>query len=464
VFLPDKYLNKFIFLCVILFFIFQNLALFSSVREENLPVRSSGQLAFDVDICQYQFSKSKTLVEISYSLNLFQLVQKHASTDSNAVLNVDLCLTAAEGESLAKVHERKVISLSDLRQKRAGYAFIDLKRFGVVPQPLTVKLTIKDSSSTLTGQVIYPLIVRKFTNEFSLSDLFFISHVQKATKKSVFEKHGAFLIPDPSRIFYVKGKNSRAFVYYEINNLKYDANSPSYYSVSYAVHDLTGKEIISSTPKTVLKKSFSGARIEMIPLTGFSTGVYQLTLTVKDLTSTKSQTINRYFQVYAEDENNKLLLPMSEQDIKKYFDQIKYIATDTEKKIFKKLSPRGKQEFLLNFWKSRDPTPGTPENEFMEEHFRRLAYCKAHFQGEIDSDMGRIYIKYGPPIDIQRNFSSIEYSKPVIIWTYALDGRSEFVFVDRSGDGNYVLVHSTYRDEYKNPNWMNDIKQMGNRR
>ena len=459
-----KCLSKFIFWGVILLLTFQSLILFASVQEETLPVRSSGQLAFDVDICQYQFTKEKTLVEVSYSLNLFQLVQKHASMDSNAVLNVDFSLAAASGEPLAEIHERKAISLSGLKQKQTGYTFIDLKRFAIVPQSVTVKLAIKDSSSNLAGQVIYPLIVRKFTDQFSLSDLFFTSHVQKATKKSVFEKHGAFLIPDPSRIFYVKGRNSKAFVYYEINNLKYDANSPSYYSVSYAVDDLTGKEIISSSPKAVLKKSFSAARIEMIPLTDFSTGVYQLILTVKDLASAESQTVKRYFQVYVEDENNKLLLPMSKQDVKKYFDQIKYIATDTEKKIFKELSPRGKQEFLLNFWKSRDPTPGTPENEFMEEHFRRLAYCKTHFQGGINSDMGRIYIKYGPPIDIQRNFSTMEYSKPVIIWTYALDGRSEFVFVDRSGDGNYVLVHSTYRDEYKNPNWMNDIKQQGNRR
>jgi len=461
---PSKYLNKFVFLYVTLFLTLQNCTLFSSVQEENLPVRSSGQLAFDVDIYQYQFSKEKTLVEISYSLNLFQLVPKHASIDSNAVLNIDLCLTTAGEEYLAEVHERKVISFSNLRQKQTGYTFIDLKRFELAPQSVTVRLAIKDSSSGLAGRVVYPLAVKKFTDEFSLSDLFFISHVQKATRKSVFEKHSVFLIPDPSRIFYAKGKNPKAFVYYEINNFWYNANSPSYYSFSYVVHDLTGKEIISSPQKAVLKKSSYGARVEMIPLTGFSTGVYQLTLNVMDLKSTKSQTVSRYFQVYAEDENDKLLLPMSPQDVKKYFDQIKYVATDTEKKIFKKLTPKGKQVFLLNFWKSRDPTPGTPENEFMEEHFRRLVYCKTHFQGEIDSDMGRIYIQYGPPVDIQRKFSSIEYSKPVIIWTYAIDGRSEFVFVDRSGDGRYVLVHSTYRDEYKNPNWMNDIKQQGNKR
>ena len=38
-----------------------------------------------------------------------------------------------------------------------------------------------------------------------------------------------------------------------------------------------------------------------------------------------------------------------------------------------------------------------------------------------------------------------------------MDGRIEFIFVDRSGDNQYVMVHSTHVDEYSNPNWMNEL-------
>jgi GWxTD domain-containing protein len=158
--------------------------------------------------------------------------------------------------------------------------------------------------------------------------------------------------------------------------------------------------------------------------------------------------------VFAESQNVNLLLPMDETDIEKYLHQIKYIATDKEINLFQKLDKQGKQEFLLQFWKSKDPTPETPKNEFMLQHFQRIDYCEKHFRNGINGDRGRVYIQYGPPVDIQRSVSTLAYSRPVEIWTYSIEGRIEFVFVDRTNDDNYVLMHSTHPDEISNPGWM----------
>ena len=89
----------------------------------------------------------------------------------------------------------------------------------------------------------------------------------------------------------------------------------------------------------------------------------------------------------------------------------------------------------------------------MEEHFNRLAYAETHFKGGIESDMGRIYITYGAPQDIERDYSQMSSSRPIITWYYALEGSVKFVFVDRTGDGIYALVHSTKLDEYSDPDW-----------
>jgi len=77
----------------------------------------------------------------------------------------------------------------------------------------------------------------------------------------------------------------------------------------------------------------------------------------------------------------------------------------------KKLPPRFKQwleeeVFIKAFWKQRDPTPGTPENEFKEEHYRRINYANYHFGRGVpkpgwQTDRGRIYIILGEPRDIQ---------------------------------------------------------------
>jgi GWxTD domain-containing protein len=134
------------------------------------------------------------------------------------------------------------------------------------------------------------------------------------------------------------------------------------------------------------------------------------------------------------------------------------LATGEERKLFDRLDPVGKQQFLLKFWKSKDPDPATPENEFMVEYFKRLAYCEEHFKGGLRSDMARIVLKYGFPVDILRKSDRREYRKPVEIWTYGIDGRTEFVFVDRLEDGQYIMIHSTHPDELHNTNWEKELK------
>ncbi|HEX9975472.1 MAG TPA: GWxTD domain-containing protein, partial [bacterium] len=285
-----------------------------------------------------------------------------------------------------------------------------------------------------------------------------VSHIQKAAKPSVFEKNGLLMIPNPLRNFSYSEQAPNAYVYFEINHLSMKSENPSSYSVSYSIEDLSGKEVAAHQRPTIPKTSSNCSRVEIIPLADLKPGLYKLTLHVTDLLSGESATNWRYFSVSSSDNAHDLLLSMTEDNIKKYFGQIKYIATAEEKELFKKLTLRGKQEFLINFWQSKDPNPETSENEFMQEHFRRLAYAEASFTGGIDSDMGRIYIQYGAPIEIKRQFSTTEFSKPVQIWYYAIQGTTEFIFVDRSGDGKYVLVHSTHPDVYQNPSWMNDIK------
>lgn len=421
----------------------------------DLPLKSIGDVSFYVDICQFEGEKEKNVTEIYYSLDLFQF----SSTNSpRAVFMLNLQLITAQGESVATIHERKEISLANVSDNESAYSFVDLKRFELLPDTLTLYLNIQDSVSGKEGSVKESFVVSEFPEQLSISDLFFASHIQKAVEKSNFEKHGLVLVPNPSRVFSASAQTPNAYVYFEINSLSFHPDKPSSYSISYVVEDLSGKEVASHTRPTILKTSANCARVEIIPLSDFKAGLYRLKMKVTDLYNGESCSAWRYFRIHTGEKTDELVLPMTEADIKKYYDQIKYIATHEEKKLFEKLSLRGKQEFLLNFWKSRDSDPQTPENEFMQEHFRRLAYCESTFAGGINSDMGRIYIQYGPPLDIQRQFSTAEFSKPIETWIYAIDGRTEFVFVDRSGDGHYVLVHSTHKDEYHNPNWMNEIK------
>jgi len=78
-----------------------------------------------------------------------------------------------------------------------------------------------------------------------------------------------------------------------------------------------------------------------------------------------------------------------------------WIISPAEKAAFKTLqNDEQRDQFVEGFWERRDPTPDTYENEFKEEHYRRIAYANGHFGGQDPgwkTDRGRIYILYGLP-------------------------------------------------------------------
>ena len=98
-------------------------------------------------------------------------------------------------------------------------------------------------------------------------------------------------------------------------------------------------------------------------------------------------------------------------------EDVRYIITPEEMSAFKQLSnDEERDQFIEQFWLRRDPTPDTPENEFKEEHYRRIAYANEHFASGIPgwrTDRGRIYIVYGPPDQIDAHPSGGSFNRPI---------------------------------------------------
>ena len=97
-------------------------------------------------------------------------------------------------------------------------------------------------------------------------------------------------------------------------------------------------------------------------------------------------------------------------------EDVVYIITDEEKQAWKRLNTaEEKDSFIEQFWLRRDPTPDTPENEYKEEHYRRIAYSNEHFASGYPgwkSDRGRTYIMFGPPDEIDSHPSGGSYQRP----------------------------------------------------
>ena len=108
---------------------------------------------------------------------------------------------------------------------------------------------------------------------------------------------------------------------------------------------------------------------------------------------------------------------------KNWLDEVEPIMTKTERAVFKNLqTEEERKKFQSFFWKVRDATPGTPENEFMTEFYNRRRYAEKRLAG-VQSDRGRIYIILGKPAEVQ-DYSGLDTVVDCELWIYRGEGRS----------------------------------------
>src|SRR5947209_16842251 len=117
-------------------------------------------------------------------------------------------------------------------------------------------------------------------------------------------------------------------------------------------------------------------------------------------------------------QREKRLLKELDSQYKKWLnEEVGYILTDEERSAFLRLSNNEEREqFIEQFWLRRDPTPETVENEFKEEHYRRIAYANEHYAAGIPgwkTDRGRTYIVFGPPDEIESHAGGGAYERPM---------------------------------------------------
>ena len=115
-------------------------------------------------------------------------------------------------------------------------------------------------------------------------------------------------------------------------------------------------------------------------------------------------------------QNSKLRKEL-ESPYKRWFQEdVVYIISNEERQAWRHLATdEEREQFIEQFWLRRDPTPDTVENEFKEEHYRRIAYANQRYASGISgwkTDRGRIYITYGPPDEIEDHSSGGAYQRP----------------------------------------------------
>jgi len=247
-----------------------------------------------------------------------------------------------------------------------------------------------------------------------------------------YERHGLLMAPKVNHIF--SDQHPQMWCYFEIYDMKSSSPEPSAYQAVYEIIDPSGQTVLSDTASIPRKGMVSDA-FKDFQVATLEEEQYLLRVTVRDREDGRAASREAPFQV------RWSTMGQVAKDYKEAVEQLRYIATDEEYKKLKEAEGEQRREVWLEFWKERDPTPGTPANEMRTEYYRRIEYANANFSVVSTgwrTDRGRVYIVYGPPDDIERHPMEID-GRPYQIWHYYSTNR-RFYFVDEDGYGDYKLV------------------------
>lgn len=417
-----------------MFFVTSSKGIASRERGLSHGFLSEGKVEFLVDYARFIRSESLTVFEFYYTVNLNTLRKKN-----------DLVSFRAKVEINGGSFEKPITSeWSQHTTKPLNYS---LDKFWVIlaPGAYDLSFTVFDNNSKNKGEVKFKINTLTLDTTISMSDIELLYDMFPG-EDSVFGKFGYVQIPNPSGT-YGMGKDT-LFFYAEVYNLSSDTLS---YFIRYFILDEKETPLRATKPIVRNKAELPLVR-DGIDLSGLKPGRYILRIQVVDQSNGSSTFRDIDFYYLGSQELSESSLKQME-----YYYFIDYYATPEELKEFKSLPEEGKLMFLKKFWKRFDPTPNTEYNEFFAEFVKRCQYADEHFSvpgkpGRL-TDRGRIYIKYGPPDEINRVTFELT-SRNREHWIYYGKGVKEFVFVDIKNSGDYELVYSTEKEEPSKPDWM----------
>jgi GWxTD domain-containing protein len=280
-----------------------------------------------------------------------------------------------------------------------------------------------------------------------------------------FVKGALNVVPNPTKI--VSDGDAALPIYYELYGLKMGENGRAVYVVVYDVSQLNGRRFVR-VERALEAGAADVVRADTLNLKGVPPGSYELSLRLESPEGEEILRARKEFMVLHQITSKELVelkgkfMPYSLEEEKQKRKELSLVAAKEELAAFDALPAEEKPIFVDNFWARRDPDPSTPENEFKNAFYARYYYVQDRystpFREGVETDMGRVYLKYGEPDEIQRSPMGVRsqvdidtsswQSEPFEAWEYFTTGGVDnqyilFVFVDKDGDGSFEIDAAT---------------------
>lgn len=335
----------------------------------------------------------------------------------------------------------------------------DISKFYVEPGDYILQIDIVDVFSKKQQTMRKPVSLELFpADELTISDITIGSQIIKAKADNEFTKYGYDVVPNAQRTFTA----AAPMMYYFLE--AYGLSGSGNYNVHAQVLSLNGKVVQDFPLRTKNMPGTSVVEWGGVNTAGLGSGIYKMSVDITDDVTQKTANQKRTFYILRdagakqdEASDKQGYAGLSASQIDDIFKVVSIIMDKNEKRLYSKSDDVGKRNILTSFWDRNDPDPDTAVNEFKQEFYKRVQMANRDFGSESEdgwsTDRGRILIKYGRPNNIERQQSSLG-QRPWVSWQYyEIEGGVQFIFVDRTGYGNYQLVHSDARDEVQDPDW-----------
>lgn len=261
-------------------------------------------------------------------------------------------------------------------------------------------------------------------NKVTVSDILFADKVYFDSLKNLQE-----MIPNLDRNFL--DPKSNFWAYFEI----YPSSTVANLKFSYTITDASEQAIIRNEQPITANKKITPYILDLskdIKKPGRYTLIVQV-----DQNEGKAVTSAKFSANWSNFEFSKLNINTAIETLKEFIPEKEY-------KYLDQAPDSAKEGWFKNYWEERDPTPDTQKNELQEEFYRRVDFANNNFTiNALDkegwrTDRGNIYIKYGPPTDVERHQDQLNLP-PYEIWYYEKINR-RFYLEDKSGVGDFQLV------------------------
>ena len=307
---------------------------------------------------------------------------------------------------------------------------LSFKSFYLSPGKYIIRSSVEDKESKKEYSTENPFTVKSLEVPPALSDVIFIGKMSDAgdTKK---------ILPNVSGN--VATQKGGVPVFFE--------------AYSDSATDLRVEYIITNDEKDIIFQSNEAQHLDSgktqifhtIRDSSISLGKYLLTISLLNSKGVVIASTNKGF--YSKWSG----VPTTVKDLDLAIDQLVYIASQSELDYIKDAKTKEeKTKRYIEFWKKKDPSPSTEENEVFNEYYRRIQYANDHFSHYVKgwkTDRGMVFIILGAPNNVDRHPFD-EDAKPYEIWQY-YQLNKQFIFMDETGFGDYRLITPLMGDDYR---------------